>query len=544
MTGLSVKPRAGKSGLTNQTGPWKITPSDIPSKGSEVVFGGGTPQGGTVHAGHASWMTVMNPSTASKFKGPMPPPPAPSKWATLSVVAPGARSGRVNKTPGVKQARFQKPMIHQPVSSTAPQIHPPTTTSAPVGGSATTGSAPDAPPPNTNIPPPDIKPDTSSDTVMSSPHDEVTSEVKSDLKKYLVDALTQTSVTSSDFSQQVSRRTSVVSEPMVQHPKNSGCMTEDEKQFLIKFDNGTQSDPYISQREHELTHQALGLHNKLFEMEHTLSQLGPIYKHQFETEQKKLVDLIQALKRENEVHRVERHSALVHNEDAQSALQKRIHELLDETTRLATENKLRMESEAELKELRLGGLKDFEELSKLKREHAELLSSLKKLKEDREADGVVKKESKHQSLLEQNQQIAGMGDMEGIEMIATAVRQPIAPVRPANNNTGDADMVGPARRAQPKKEAPAQPQVVVKRKGEEHVAIKRQKTKHVRVQEVLGGGGKAIQTDVNKVRSTLLQRNSKMKPKTIGREFKKGKLLTLKEMAARAGPTRKGSARQ
>ena len=47
--------------------------------------GGGTGAGGTAHAGHANWYTVMTPSTAAPI-GIMPAPPKPSEYALPSIV--------------------------------------------------------------------------------------------------------------------------------------------------------------------------------------------------------------------------------------------------------------------------------------------------------------------------------------------------------------------------------------------------------------------------------------------------------------------------
>ncbi len=54
----------GNWGLTQQHGPWRKTPADLAraAAGSgEPAIGGGVPAGGTKHAGHASYLSVINP---------------------------------------------------------------------------------------------------------------------------------------------------------------------------------------------------------------------------------------------------------------------------------------------------------------------------------------------------------------------------------------------------------------------------------------------------------------------------------------------------
>jgi hypothetical protein len=161
--------------------------------------------------------------------------------------------------------------------------------------------------------------------------------------------------------------TSVVTDTMVKHPIHSNAMTEDEKQFLTSFDTQhtqtdfetsthetqtefeshnqhTQTDEFISKREHELATEALTLRNKLFELEASTSNLGVTYKSQFESEQKKLLEIIEQLKLKYDMEKQSRHHLTITSQETQLQLEQRISNLLAEGESIAHKNRLLIEA--------------------------------------------------------------------------------------------------------------------------------------------------------------------------------------------------------
>lgn len=79
----------GLYGLTVQKGPWKSTPyTRRQEQTSDKVWrGGGVAGGGTTHAGHGNWYSLMNPQSMSVETGHVDVP-RPSPYAYPSVIVP------------------------------------------------------------------------------------------------------------------------------------------------------------------------------------------------------------------------------------------------------------------------------------------------------------------------------------------------------------------------------------------------------------------------------------------------------------------------
>lgn len=88
-------------GLVQQVGPWAPTPIDLARMNTfqRVNRGGGVPDGGTAHAGHGVWNTLITPKVEAF---PSKAPPEPSPYSKISKVIPGppqepSRPGRPSK---------------------------------------------------------------------------------------------------------------------------------------------------------------------------------------------------------------------------------------------------------------------------------------------------------------------------------------------------------------------------------------------------------------------------------------------------------------
>jgi len=88
-------------GLVQQIGPWENTPLDTKRLNAmqQVNRGGGVPDGGTAHAGHGQWNTLITPN---KEAFPSPALPDPSPYSKISKIIPGPpqealRPGRPSK---------------------------------------------------------------------------------------------------------------------------------------------------------------------------------------------------------------------------------------------------------------------------------------------------------------------------------------------------------------------------------------------------------------------------------------------------------------
>jgi len=75
-------------GLVQQRGPWAETAIDLDrlKESRTYKLGGGVPDGGTEHAGHAYWSSTMNPNP--QFQN-LPPMPNPSTYAQIYNLIPG-----------------------------------------------------------------------------------------------------------------------------------------------------------------------------------------------------------------------------------------------------------------------------------------------------------------------------------------------------------------------------------------------------------------------------------------------------------------------
>lgn len=75
-------------GLTQQRGPWKETATDKARLTTNQItgVGGGVPDGGTVHAGHATWDTLITPNQQFRIEPAMP---NPSTYGQISYLIPG-----------------------------------------------------------------------------------------------------------------------------------------------------------------------------------------------------------------------------------------------------------------------------------------------------------------------------------------------------------------------------------------------------------------------------------------------------------------------